>query len=546
MSWAASTSCVSGWINVTLEDDGVATVAGDMLTFECIPYGWPGPVGAAYFEAGLLYSGTTPISTKKDLACQNGVFHFYADYAAGCWVGVDDGPKSCLGYGSPRVEYALEVKSVPEIAITSPSGRVKGVDAVSVTYAFPYTNENTSRVICVFLDSQVLWCGAVGKSGSISLSYDFSKLSPGAHVLWAQAGCNGKAKNTETIIYKDPDDLGPKCGPNVGEPVNIGNGNMWLQHTDFSLPGPMSLAFTRTYNSKSAWAGAFGSRWSHPFETNLQPFGTNTYKLMLGDGSIEYYVDNDGDGNYETMLPKDLGTTFKKTQTGFVRTTREGMNWEFDTSRRLVAVRDRNGNAVAVARDSSGRIAAITDSVGRTVAIGYNTLGQASIVTLPGGQAFSYTYYQGRLVSVTDPEGAVTTYQYDNYGRLSKVLDANGHVMEAHAYDSKGRAVTSEKDGGNEKVTIAYVDDVTTQVTNSKGETTTYVLDKNAGRTKIAQAAGAGCTTCGLSNTAYTYDANGCKASETNGLGVTTTFANDARCGSFPHSLDSFFCDLRC
>ena len=144
-------------------------------------------------------------------------------------------------------------------------------------------------------------------------------------------------------------------------------------------------------------------------------------------------------------------------------------------------------------------------------------------------ETYQYTYYKGRLATLTDPTGQVTTYQYDSYGRLAKVLDANGRVVEAHTYDSKGRASTSEKDGGNEKVSIAYIDDITTQVTNSKGQTTTYVLDKEAGRSKVAQAAGAGCTTCGLSNMAYTYDSNGFKASETDGNGDTTTYVNDAK-----------------
>ncbi|MBI1864747.1 MAG: RHS repeat protein, partial [Nitrospirae bacterium] len=429
-----------------------------------------------------------------------------------------------MGEGIPRITQKLTVESKPQVSI-SPSGRVKGVETVSVSYNFPYTNENTSRVICVFLDQTVLWCGKVGQSGSVSVVYDFSKLSPGVHRLWVQAACSGTvggggAVNTESLIYKDPDDLGPKC-PKIGEPIDIGSGNMWLQHTDVSFPGPLPLTLTRTYNSKILTSGAFGIGWSHTYETSLQPFGPNGYRLMLGDGSVEYYVDNDGDGTYETMLPRDLGTTFKKTQGGFVRTTKEGVRWEFDTYSRLVVVRDRNGNAVTLARDSSGRIAAVTDGVGRMIAIGYNSLGQASTVTLPDGKAFAYTYYQGRIATVTDPEGAVTTYQYDTYGQLAKVLDANGHVMEAHTYDSKGRAITSEKDGGNEKVTISYVDDATTKVTNSKSEVTTYTLDKNAGRTKISQAAGSGCTSCGIANASYTYDANA--------QNKITTFEYDAK-----------------
>jgi len=53
----------------------------------------------------------------------------------------------------------------------------------------------------------------------------------------------------------------------VGKPVNVTNGNMYLQQTDYRLPGRgEGLDLTRTYNSQSSRTGIFGLGWTTPYE----------------------------------------------------------------------------------------------------------------------------------------------------------------------------------------------------------------------------------------------------------------------------------------
>lgn len=67
----------------------------------------------------------------------------------------------------------------------------------------------------------------------------------------------------------------PVPSPNVGKPVNVTNGNMWLEQTDYSLPGigePIEL--NRFYNSTIQTSGLFGFGWSTKYDEPLQIYPT--------------------------------------------------------------------------------------------------------------------------------------------------------------------------------------------------------------------------------------------------------------------------------
>ncbi|MGI4887024.1 MAG: DUF6531 domain-containing protein [Janthinobacterium lividum] len=50
-----------------------------------------------------------------------------------------------------------------------------------------------------------------------------------------------------------------KC-PEVGHPVNVANGMVFTQQTDFYLPGPIPLVWERTWYSRSVRRGPLGHR----------------------------------------------------------------------------------------------------------------------------------------------------------------------------------------------------------------------------------------------------------------------------------------------
>jgi hypothetical protein len=74
-------------------------------------------------------------------------------------------------------------------------------------------------------------------------------------------------------IYVNDDDANAgatSCNAHVGGPINVSNGNMYLQETDYQLPGTgEAINLTRTYNSNSSHVNLFGRGWSSTYDQDL-------------------------------------------------------------------------------------------------------------------------------------------------------------------------------------------------------------------------------------------------------------------------------------
>jgi hypothetical protein len=83
---------------------------------------------------------------------------------------------------------------------------------------------------------------------------------------------NGKTSNS-----------GPtECQTNVGDPINVTNGNMYLTQTDYRLPGiGDGLDITRTYNSNKQANGLFGVGWSSILDESVMAYGNLLVRLNL-------------------------------------------------------------------------------------------------------------------------------------------------------------------------------------------------------------------------------------------------------------------------
>jgi hypothetical protein len=92
-----------------------------------------------------------------------------------------------------------------------------------------------------------------------------------------------------TIRVGDNDDAtnfgDTSCPSKVAKPINVTNGNMYLQQTDYRLPGfGGGLEITRTFNSKMQRAGLFGFGWSSFLDESINAHDTNFLRLNLADG----------------------------------------------------------------------------------------------------------------------------------------------------------------------------------------------------------------------------------------------------------------------
>jgi YD repeat-containing protein len=151
--------------------------------------------------------------------------------------------------------------------------------------------------------------------------------------------------------------------------------------------------------------------------------------------------------------------------------------------------------------------------------------------------------------TVQDATGTVATYSYDSSGRMtrvqyadtstgfnytdagyiSSVVDAAGKVLEAHTYDASGRGTSSQKADGVEAVTISYPSPGVAQVTNWKGEVSTYTFTQIGGRSYMTSSKGPGSVSCGYrGDNTFTYDSVGNLLSVKDALGHVTSYTYDA------------------
>ncbi|HEY2901178.1 MAG TPA: DUF6531 domain-containing protein [Polyangia bacterium] len=333
----------------------------------------------------------------------------------------------------------------------------------------------------------------------------------------------------------------------TGHPVDVASGRVLTDHTDWQLPGPLPLRFTRQYSS--AWAnrtGPLGHGWSHSLDQAVWPERGRIVYLDGEGRELEFdtfdfpdHVIRPGQSVWEPisrLTLKALG------QQRYEITTIEGTTLEFaalpgapagprQNWSRLVRQRARDGRTIAFEYDANGNLAWVKDAAGRHVGFEHDRLGRLTAMKLPhptqaGWLPHTRFSYDARddLVQATDPAGELWRFAYKNH-LLVQETNRNG-LSFFFAYDGFGEdafCVRTWGDGGIYDHALAYekVGKVTC-VTNSLGATTTYKMNAVGCVTQVIDALG------GV--TAYEFDERSLwKVKETSPTGAETTWTHDAR-----------------
>ncbi len=513
-------------------DDGRVHLSGSSPSFECLSeyytYGSSAYVHRFTYFSYLDTTGGTSISFDtydENIKCK---LPGYVFYYSGQYCGfIYNYAGICTSHCVSMENASAVVPPWPAIDVHEPHDIVSGLTDIIFSYEY-FQHYDLDRRIIVYLNNNQLIYDAQGlsTSGTVQTSYDFSGKK-GFMLLTFQEYCGSQAILFEKLIYVEPED---SC-QGVGKPVSVSSGTVYASETDFSIKGIMPLTFTRYYDSAETTARDFGASWSHTYDTRVVFFGNNTYKIINPDGSDVYYIDNDGDKVYDVELPKGEQSRLIKNANGsFTRDFFDGSMEEFNQWGYLTAVEDSNGNRITLIRNI-GVLKKIIGPLGREIRITYES-GKISSVMLPDNRVITYTYTYGGLDTVNFPDGSRRLYEYvyiSGIGyRLSGIKDENGRYIEKHTYDTKGRAVTSSADGTNELLTIEYIDNAHTTVTDSLGRVTTYTLDKTLGKSHATDISGPGCRECGQSDVAKSYDNNLNVTSRTDANGNVTAMTYDA------------------
>lgn len=367
----------------------------------------------------------------------------------------------------------------------------------------------------------------------------FSGVDSWEYEITDYLGASGRATVTLFVFDNDDAENAGRCSTcsggggaiAVGGPINVTNGNMYLQQTDYHLPGAgPELNITRTYNSKLQSTGLFGRGWSTVFDASIKVYASTFVRLNMPDGRAVYFTRPNSSSAFAPVEKDFHGQLNQNGDGSFTLSFKDGGTHQFNGAGKLVSLADRYNNQTTLNYDAGGKLASATDPFGRLLSFTTNANGRVLSISDSLGTIATYTYGSGsQLLSTTYADSSAYQFAYDGSLRLTSVTDALGHVLESHTYDSQGRALTSEKQGGVERVTLNYVSDTRTDVTDALGHVTKYTIDKSKGRNVVTRVEGA--CPCGGTNSqiqTWAYDSQLNVSSITDALNYTTTFTYDA------------------
>ncbi len=258
------------------------------------------------------------------------------------------------------------------------------------------------------------------------------------------------------------------CNCTAGAPLNIADGNVWIEQRDYSVPGlGGGLQLSRVWNSRLAFAatptlaGMFGSGWRSTYEEQLTSLGSGSLMYWRGDGGGWTFTYNSGPHYYSVSSPPNVRAQLVSNPTGgFTITFADGTQKVFNTQNLLAALIDRNGNQTTLAYDSSNRLTSVSSPGGRTLTFTYGDPNNPMQVTTAQdsvGTVATYIYgSSSQLSTVIYPDGSAFKFTYDPNSNISTVTDSLNNLLESHLYDAQGRGLTATRAYGVDSVSLTY------------------------------------------------------------------------------------------
>lgn len=236
--------------------------------------------------------------------------------------------------------------------------------------------------------------------------------------------------------FPPEEDNGGGC---VGNPCNPSTGNKYQPETDYQ--SVVNLEIKRSYNSRMSQDFGFGVGWSSNLFKSLTVKSNELY-VWQASGRGEIFTGSSG--NWSGDADTDLSITESN---GFVLTNNNGHIETYGVNGKLLGettVADLN---TTYTPNGSGKLVTVTNHFGHTLTLTWDN-DHVETITTPENQTYTYNYEQyGRLVGVTYPDGTTRQYHYEDanhFYALTGITDENGVRYATFAYDSQGRAISTE------------------------------------------------------------------------------------------------------
>lgn len=167
-----------------------------------------------------------------------------------------------------------------------------------------------------------------------------------------------------------PPSFCPTCGKGGatgGQPINLTNGNTYIQETDVKIPGlGGGLDLTRTWNSmwpsnqSGSQVGLFGPHWRSTYEERVFPMDQSYMAYSRSDGAFWMFGSN-GPSSWILKAPANIVATLSAGSSYWTLTFQNGEKRRFENaSGSLIAIIDRSGNTTQLSYDSLNRLTTVS------------------------------------------------------------------------------------------------------------------------------------------------------------------------------------------
>ena len=281
-------------------------------------------------------------------------------------------------------------------------------------------------------------------------------------------------------------------GAGVGDPIDVGTGNVFRKFVDYQSAGQNKLGFIRYYNSfpvPNTYAFTFGALWRNNFDRYLHLVSSTLVVAERPDGKLVNFYNNNG----SWIADPDVDYTLTQSKKGWALVDHDDTVETYAASGSeglLQSIALRNGYTQTLTYHSN-LLEYVTDSYGRRLTFTYSSGTPAFLagVTTPDGTLIAYSPYQGNAngqlgqVSFQTTRHMAQSYYYQDpnapYAMSSIFVDdcsPYSCMYETWTYDSLYRGLSNQLAGPANGVNISYNSDGTRTVTNAFGVTDTYTF----------------------------------------------------------------------
>ncbi|MDX1696819.1 MAG: hypothetical protein R3308_00955, partial [Thiohalobacterales bacterium] len=332
----------------------------------------------------------------------------------------------------------------------------------------------------------------------------------------------------------------------VGNPINIAAKDKYLNRTEYAGAGVFPIVFSWTYNFRDysrsyADSRVIGNKRTHSYNNRIDvrsvdmTTGTVTTAFVnRADNTTQLFNYNAATDLWETtgnirakltQLTDGSGNT-----AGWEYVGKDNVTETYNAAGALQSREDLAGNIHTLGYQQ-GYLAEVSSSTGDRITFQYDARGRISTLTHPAsGRVWGFRYTgenAGSLLEYVDnPDGTTRRYHYNEPdltdgwnapAALTGITDERGVRYANYEYDlfdhNEGVVAVGSYHGPGTQVLTDRIDGVsvdyngnTRTVTNSNGNSTSYIKGVAQGIEFISDISGPGCASCQGGAISYRYD----------------------------------------